>query len=393
MKRMTDEMHDIQRVLDNPACAQLLSRHAKIENQRTQLAMLVDAIRHRTTLDITDLMAGAGDSELMESKADDIELAVPPWSSTWVEWGACPETEWFSIARQFCKFTPRRFGVLVIGLSADEFCESMASPQRAVNLFENKEKKRKFTPDERRDIFREEHPLLRFASEEVLYNVAWYLLIYPFVRSGNGIIGPLFETHIILDSEGRVLDIPEDDERINVVGKENPANGAAVSLWNEWSYVSPHLDMQKWTPERLNHAHMAFSQIFFMPALMAFHYANYQNIVTREVTPQYASRQARRDAERRNEPPLCKYHILEIGPPGVKDPRRFRPLAEVVAETPLHGVRRHCRRYGPKYGKGLLFGKYEGMFWIAPHTRGKAEVGEIQKDYREGRKILEVMHG
>lgn len=55
------------------------------------------------------------------------------------------------------------------------------------------------------------------------------------------------------------------------------------------------------------------------------------------------------------------------------------PLSDVT--TPLTGVRGHFVHYGPKYGKGLLFGKYEGRYWIPQHLRGSAEVGEVEQTY------------
>jgi hypothetical protein len=38
--------------------------------------------------------------------------------------------------------------------------------------------------------------------------------------------------------------------------------------------------------------------------------------------------------------------------------------------------------YGPAYGKGLLFGKFEGRFWVPQFARGSKEFGETVKDYR-----------
>lgn len=37
--------------------------------------------------------------------------------------------------------------------------------------------------------------------------------------------------------------------------------------------------------------------------------------------------------------------------------------------------------YGPRYGKGLLFGKYEGKFWRPPTAKGDAEAGKRSPDY------------
>lgn len=49
--------------------------------------------------------------------------------------------------------------------------------------------------------------------------------------------------------------------------------------------------------------------------------------------------------------------------------------------VPLHSVRGHFAEYGPKYGKGKLFGRLEGRYWIPAHARGSADEGEIRKDY------------
>lgn len=50
--------------------------------------------------------------------------------------------------------------------------------------------------------------------------------------------------------------------------------------------------------------------------------------------------------------------------------------------TPLTSVRGHFACYGERYGRGLLFGKYAGRFWIPQHARGEREHGEIDHDYR-----------
>lgn len=55
-------------------------------------------------------------------------------------------------------------------------------------------------------------------------------------------------------------------------------------------------------------------------------------------------------------------------------------------DTPLTSVRGRFNHYGERYGRGLLFGKYEGRFWIPAHVRGAGD-GFEQKDYvlRPGR--------
>jgi hypothetical protein len=71
---------------------------------------------------------------------------------------------------------------------------------------------------------------------------------------------------------------------------------------------------------------------------------------------------------------------LVVHPVGRRRPgTRGTPLDP--AETAQSKVRGHFAHYGDRYGKGKLFGKYEGKFWVPPHVRGSAEVGEIHKDY------------
>ena len=54
--------------------------------------------------------------------------------------------------------------------------------------------------------------------------------------------------------------------------------------------------------------------------------------------------------------------------------------------VPLTSVRGHHAEYGPAYDKGLLFGKYEGRFWIPQHARGSADQGEVRHRYVIGAK-------
>lgn len=50
------------------------------------------------------------------------------------------------------------------------------------------------------------------------------------------------------------------------------------------------------------------------------------------------------------------------------------------ADTPLHQVRGHFAQYGEN-GRGLLFGKYSGRFFIPAHVRGSREHGEVEQTY------------
>ncbi len=62
---------------------------------------------------------------------------------------------------------------------------------------------------------------------------------------------------------------------------------------------------------------------------------------------------------------------------------RSGPKAEGAGlGVPLTSVAGHFARYGPEYGRGLLFGKLSGRFWIPQHARGSKELGEQERDYR-----------
>lgn len=73
-----------------------------------------------------------------------------------------------------------------------------------------------------------------------------------------------------------------------------------------------------------------------------------------------------------------RYHILTVRPPGSKPGTKGEPIGDM----PRHVCRGHFSEYGPQFGKGKLFGKLEGRFFIPPHMRGKAENGIVEKDYR-----------
>lgn len=50
--------------------------------------------------------------------------------------------------------------------------------------------------------------------------------------------------------------------------------------------------------------------------------------------------------------------------------------------VPLHTVRGHFAEYGPAYGKGLLFGRIAGRFFIPAHARGSTDAGLVEHSYR-----------
>lgn len=72
-------------------------------------------------------------------------------------------------------------------------------------------------------------------------------------------------------------------------------------------------------------------------------------------------------------------HTITVRP--VAKRTRSTPSGESLGAVPLTSVRGHFAEYGEQYGKGKLFGRLEGRFWIPAHARGIAEAGQSQHDY------------
>jgi hypothetical protein len=90
-------------------------------------------------------------------------------------------------------------------------------------------------------------------------------------------------------------------------------------------------------------------------------------------------RQQARARERKQLEPLL-WKTLNVSP------IRRTPTSAVHAHARAHVKRSHlCRghfaEYGPKYGKGLLFGKHAGRFWVPPVVKGSPEAGQVDKTY------------
>lgn len=91
---------------------------------------------------------------------------------------------------------------------------------------------------------------------------------------------------------------------------------------------------------------------------------------------QQSPRHERRQAEHAGHPPLTKFYVLEIR--GVGQHHTRAVSVGTSGERSFHICRGHRRKYTED---GPLFGKYVGVFWIASHTRGSKDVGEIKKTY------------
>jgi hypothetical protein len=67
--------------------------------------------------------------------------------------------------------------------------------------------------------------------------------------------------------------------------------------------------------------------------------------------------------------------VFPVGLSYQRGTSRFRPEG---TGKPLHTVRGHFAEYGVN-GKGLLFGKYSGRFFIPQHTRGSLNFGQTEQ--------------
>lgn len=64
---------------------------------------------------------------------------------------------------------------------------------------------------------------------------------------------------------------------------------------------------------------------------------------------------------------------IVVRPPGKRRAASSAPRPIEAGEQVFSPVRGHWARYGPKYDRGLLFGKYAGKFWISAFARGQGE--------------------
>lgn len=85
-----------------------------------------------------------------------------------------------------------------------------------------------------------------------------------------------------------------------------------------------------------------------------------------------------RAVRRRIERTGVTVQAIVVRPPGKHRARSAAVRPMEIGESVLSSVRGHWARYGVD-GRGLLFGKYSGKFWIPAHVRGADEAP--QRDY------------
>lgn len=142
--------------------------------------------------------------------------------------------------------------------------------------------------------------------------------------------------------------------------------GGTISIKYSWS---PNEEIRVYTKDKVPEGdeeannRIASALYAFHPILMSFSFCNCKNVETVTVR---AGEKLQKKRERNGKLPLQDHRVINILPFG----KYFEPGARVVSIQDGAGeklaieIRRgNYARYGAEFGRGLLFGKYSGMFW------------------------------
>jgi hypothetical protein len=113
-----------------------------------------------------------------------------------------------------------------------------------------------------------------------------------------------------------------------------------------------------------------------MAQLITLGAINLGNCVNVELMEPKRSRHAQRRLDRSGVR-VSELHVRPIS----KSYRGRRDGREPLGTVPIHSVRGHFAEYGVN-GRGLLFGKYAGRYWIPAHARGNPEHGQVEQSYQ-----------
>jgi hypothetical protein len=83
----------------------------------------------------------------------------------------------------------------------------------------------------------------------------------------------------------------------------------------------------------------------------------------------------------RKEKGKTKYYTLKVIAMG-ETKRSASKGGRTGIKQSAHIVAGHFREYGPEYGKGKLFNKISGRFWVPAHMSGSKKVGQVHKTYK-----------
>lgn len=105
---------------------------------------------------------------------------------------------------------------------------------------------------------------------------------------------------------------------------------------------------------------------------------NCKNVTERH---QNLPRQQARDRARRQLPAVVWKTLVVEPTPTARTQAEVSDVLDARKEKRLHLVRGHFRTYGEE-GRGLLFGRYAGRYWIPSQVKGSLSSGLIVKDYK-----------
>lgn len=157
-------------------------------------------------------------------------------------------------------------------------------------------------------------------------------------------------------------------------------DGEVVGL--DWDVTSPALLMGERRSGRIRDADEAtpFCLTAIRATLLTFSLCNARNI--RQVVTREAKAPSRKQA-RKNKDARPLVEVREIRIDGTKAPAQER-VTPTSRRGPVkaHQYRSYWRHYGPKYGTGLLFGRYEALIFQPAGRRGLDALGEVDHTYR-----------
>ncbi len=186
-------------------------------------------------------------------------------------------------------------------------------------------------------------------------DVKYHLVGYCFVRPVGQQKTSLFSEYLLPIGAGGQIISPNEEGRIH---------GATIL------YLPGLSEEEEQRNLRFVHQFVNF------PTFLALSFMHCRNVQVREEIPPPRLSKAH---QRRKGRPLLRYHVLEID--HMKSVLEREGHAGTTGlKKALHICRGHFATYGAD-GKGLLFGKHAGRYWIPMHTRGSVQEGMVVKDY------------
>ncbi len=153
----------------------------------------------------------------------------------------------------------------------------------------------------------------------------------------------------------------------------------AMTVAPDGSLIETHVDVPDGQETLWEQQHLAERNglPLLMPALLAISFLHCKNVTLVGNDPPEKLNRAR---VKRGKKPLIRYHTLQIEP--MRQVLRTEgQIEETGLRKALHICRGHFAHYGDSYGRGKLFGKLEGRYWMPETVKGAAKEGIVVKDY------------